>query len=134
MKAFAASALVAALVDVGAAQDCFANQDCEDSTFCCSSYSCVHPSVCLTSAKASQDFCDFDFECSSQCCTGGICSASIDSCAATQEQVAVEADIEGAVCFTNFDCAFEIAQAIDSAYDQGSFTSTQQSEIERYQS
>ena len=30
---------------------CYSNDDCIDTTFCCSTYSCVHPNICLYGSK-----------------------------------------------------------------------------------
>jgi hypothetical protein len=47
---------------------CGRNNDCIDTTFCCSTYSCVHPSTCLSGEKLFNDYCDYNFECASRCC------------------------------------------------------------------
>lgn len=48
------------------------NNDCIDTTFCCSSYSCVHPNICLYGSKQPSDVCDYNFECLSRCCDAKI--------------------------------------------------------------
>eukprot|EP00347_Sterkiella_histriomuscorum_P001847 403370452 len=47
---------------------CQSNDDCIDTTFCCSTYSCVHPNICLYGSKLQDDVCDYNFECMSRCC------------------------------------------------------------------
>ena len=53
---------------------CKANNDCINTTFCCSSYSCVNPRTCLHGNKTELDVCDYNFECLSRCCVGGVCN------------------------------------------------------------
>ncbi len=53
---------------------CFTNDDCVDSTYCCSTYSCTLPDKCLMGQKQTEDTCDYNFECYSRCCFGGICT------------------------------------------------------------
>ena len=48
---------------------CYINNDCIDTTFCCSNYSCVHPDKCLLGEKNKEDYCDYNFECYSRCCS-----------------------------------------------------------------
>ena len=53
---------------------CERNNDCIETTFCCSTYACVHPSICLQGQKLYQDYCDYHFECLSRCCDQSKCS------------------------------------------------------------
>ena len=53
---------------------CYTNNDCVDSTYCCSTYSCTLPDKCLMGQKTTEDTCDYNFECYSRCCFGGICT------------------------------------------------------------
>lgn len=57
---------------------CGSNKDCIDTTFCCSTNQCVHPTICLNGGKGIHDYCDYKFECKSQCCSKGVCTEALD--------------------------------------------------------
>ena len=48
---------------------CDSNVDCIASTFCCSLQKCEIPTVCLQGTKLFNDYCDYNFECLSRCCS-----------------------------------------------------------------
>jgi len=53
---------------------CKANENCNISTFCCSEDKCVPGSVCYNGQKQASDYCDYNFECLSRCCSNNYCS------------------------------------------------------------
>ena len=53
---------------------CLMNVDCQKSSWCCSGGKCVPGSTCYYGSKLIDDFCQYEYECLSRCCTKNACS------------------------------------------------------------
>ncbi|CDW86388.1 UNKNOWN [Stylonychia lemnae] len=121
--------------------NCLTNDDCIDTTFCCSTYSCVHPNICLLGSKLQDDICDYNFECMSRCCdkkrcghfqkcfqsctTNNDCATTSRCCSQRQCTDAVVCDankIKGDYCQSSEECITNYCFQNECTEELGFFT------------
>lgn len=53
----------------GGGEPCKSNHDCISTSLCCSNHQCAGSAVCIAGSKLYNDYCDYNFECASRCCS-----------------------------------------------------------------
>lgn len=76
---------------------CKTNSDCAIYTGCCSMGQCTQGAYCYNGNKAMNDYCDFKYECMTNCCSSNTCQP-IFGCTLTCQR--------NSDCGTNRKCSF----------------------------